>query len=67
MKIEVRNCPKCNSFTTQVKAKVPKWRGKIDQSTLREDVTVCLLCGYYIQRKQVLQEKAFDPQHYDLS
>lgn len=67
MKLEMLNCPKCQRLTIQVKTNVPNWyHGGSSHSAFTKSVTVCSICGSYIQRIKVWQEKYFDPQKYDL-
>lgn len=69
MKLKLLNCPNCNRQTIQGKGKVPNWKHGVEasrQSVCTSEVTVCSVCGYYIQRKKVWQEKCFYPQDYNL-
>ena len=69
MKLEFLNCPRCDRKTLQGQVIVPTWvhaPGANHQSSLTGKVTVCSVCGSYIQRLKVLQEKCFDPKNYSL-
>lgn len=67
MRLKMQNCPKCNRLTLQGEATVSKWKHKDgSHSILTQKVAVCLLCGSYIQRRQVMVEKVFDPSDYSL-